>query len=257
LRYKADFAVHSLKDLHAGISNRLVVACIPKRETPNDIFINNFDNSPIGKLKAGSIIGTSSIRRALQIKAKYPSLIVKAIRGNIETRINKSKENHYGGIILAEAGIKRMGLRNTITQRLSTQSFVPAPGQGALAIVCRKDDVEIIKTIKKIEDGQSRNEIMAERALIDIIGAGCTVPVGALAKTNKEHNIMYLHVAIYSLDGKKIIKHKEQGDAGHPETLGKKAGEALISKGALELTKEWVKNNNINSSPIKEFIINE
>ncbi len=257
LKYKADFAVHSLKDLHAGISNRLVVACIPKRETPNDIFINNFDNSPINKLKAGSVIGTSSIRRALQIKTEYPLLIVKAIRGNIETRINRSKENHYGGIILAEAGIKRAGLRNMITQRLSTQSFVPAPGQGALAIVCRKDDAEIIKIVKEIEDEPSRKEIIAERALIDIIGAGCTVPVGALAKTNKKNNTMSLHASIYSLDGKRIIKHKEQGDPEYPEILGKRAGEALISKGAIELTKEWIKNNNINSSSIKEFIINE
>ncbi|HXS59812.1 MAG TPA: hydroxymethylbilane synthase, partial [Candidatus Sulfopaludibacter sp.] len=110
LQYKADFAVHSLKDLHAGFSNKLIIASIPKREKPHDVFINNINNNKINQLKSESVIGTSSIRRAIQIKTKYPSIIIKSIRGNIETRITKSKENNYVGIILAEAGLKRLGL---------------------------------------------------------------------------------------------------------------------------------------------------
>ncbi len=127
IQYKADFAVHSLKDLHAGISDKLVIASIPKRERPNDVFINSTNNNKLHELETGSIIGTSSIRRVIQIRTKYPKLRVKSIRGNIETRIDKSKENHYSGIILAEAGIERLGMKNWITQRLSIHRLCTGP----------------------------------------------------------------------------------------------------------------------------------
>ena len=209
LQYKADFAVHSLKDLHAGISDKLVIASIPKRERPNDVFINSINNNKLHELETGSIIGTSSIRRAIQIRTKYPKLRVKSIRGNIETRIDKSKENHYSGIILAEAGIERLGMKNRITQRLSIQSFTPVPGQGALAIVCRKDDEDLIKMLKRIEHKNSYKEIQAERSLTESIGAGCTVPMGALATLKNKDRLMTLFAVVYSLDGKKSIKSKE------------------------------------------------
>jgi hydroxymethylbilane synthase len=232
-------AVHSLKDLHAGFSDKLIIASIPKRENPYDVFINSVNNKKISELEAGSIIGTSSIRRAIQIKTKYPSIIIKSIRGNIEKRISKSQENRYAGIVLAEAGLKRLGLDKRITQRLNFQSFIPSPGQGALAIVCRKDDLDIIKILKKIEHSHSRKEIEAERALTDNIGAGCTVPLGALAKIKKENNNISLIAAIYSLDGKRSIKHKEEGNAEYPQNLGKKVADVLVSKGAKEITSEW------------------
>jgi len=255
LQYKADFAVHSLKDLHAGFSDKLIIASIPKREKPYDVFINNINNNKIHQLKSNSILGTSSIRRAIQIKTKYPSITIKSIRGNIETRITKSKENNYTGIVLAEAGLKRLGLDKNITQRLNIHNFTPAPGQGSLAIVCRKDDNDIIKTLKKIEHDPSRKEIEAERALIDNIGAGCTIPLGALAIMNKESNIISLITVIYSLDGKKSLKHKEYGNAKYPRELGTKVGEYLISKGAKEMTNEWIENNNKNKDILKEMII--
>ncbi len=256
LQYKADFAVHSLKDLHAGFSDKLVIASIPKREKPYDVFINNINNKKINQLESDSIIGTSSIRRAIQIKTKYPSIIIKSIRGNIETRITKSKENKYAGIVLAEAGIKRLGLNRKITQRLNIKSFTPAPGQGAIAIVCRRDNLDTIKILKKIEHTPSRKEIQTERALINNIGAGCTVPLGALAIMNKESNKISLITAIYSLDGKKSLKHKEEGNAKHPRKLGTKVGKYLISKGVKELTNEWIKNgNNKNNDIIKGMII--
>jgi hydroxymethylbilane synthase len=256
LQYKSDFAVHSLKDLHAGFSDKLVIASIPKREKPYDVFINNINNKKINQIESKFTIGTSSIRRAIQIKTKYPSMIIKSIRGNIETRITKSKENNYDGIVLAEAGIKRLGLNRKITQRLNIQSFTPAPGQGALAIVCRKDDLDIIKILKKIEHADSKKEIQTERALINNIGAGCTVPLGALAILNKKSNKISLITAIYSLDGKKSLKHKEEGNAKFPSQLGKHVANLLISKGAKELTNEWIKNdNNKTSDIIKGMII--
>jgi hydroxymethylbilane synthase len=256
LQYKADFAVHSLKDLHAGFSNKLIIASIPKREKPHDVFINNINNNKINQLKSESVIGTSSIRRAIQIKTKYPSIIIKSIRGNIETRITKSKENNYVGIILAEAGLKRLGLERKITQRLNIQSFTPAPGQGSLAIVCRKDDSNLVKILKKIEHISSRKEIEAERALIDNIGAGCTVPLGALAIINKNGDKLSLITSIYSLDGKKSIKYKEEGNAKYPIKLGTNVAKYLISKGAKEMTDEWIKNvNNKDNNIIKGMII--
>lgn len=239
LQYKADFAVHSLKDLHAGISDKLVIACVPKREKPNDVFINSINNNKIHQLETGSIIGTSSIRRAIQIRTKYPRLRVKSIRGNIETRIDKSKENNYSGIILAEAGIERLGIKNQITQRLSIQSFTPVPGQGALAIVCRKDDKELLKMLKRIEHKNSQKEIQAERSLTESIGAGCTVPMGALATLKNKDRIMTLLAVVYSLDGRKSIKVKKQYNAAYPRKLGQMVAEVLISKGAKEITKEW------------------
>jgi hydroxymethylbilane synthase len=253
LQYKADFAVHSLKDLHAGISDQLVIACIPKRERPNDVFINSINNNKIQELKAGSIIGTSSIRRAIQIRTKYPKLRVKSIRGNIETRLDKSTENHYSGIILAEAGIKRLGIKNQITQRLSIQSFTPVPGQGALAIVCRKDDKDLLKMLKRIEHKNSYKEIQAERTLTESIGAGCTVPMGALATLKNKDKLMTLFAVVYSLDGRKSIKVKKQYNAAYPRKLGQMVAEVLISKGAKEITKEW-NNTSMNIDTLDELI---
>ena len=253
LQYKADFAVHSLKDLHAGISDQLVIACIPKRERPNDVFINSINNKKLQELEAGSIIGTSSIRRAIQIRTKYPKLRVKSIRGNIETRLDKSTENHYSGIILAEAGIKRLGIKNQITQRLSIQSFTPVPGQGALAIVCRKDDKDLLKMLKRIEHKNSYKEIQAERSLTESIGAGCTVPMGALATLKNKEKLMTLFAVVYSLDGRKSIKVKKQYNAAYPRKLGQTVAEVLISKGAKEITKEW-NNTSMNIDTLDELI---
>ncbi|MDN5845233.1 MAG: hydroxymethylbilane synthase [Candidatus Nitrosocosmicus sp.] len=253
LQYKADFAVHSLKDLHAGISEKLAIACIPKREKPNDVFINSVNKNKLHQLETGSIIGTSSIRRAIQIRTKYPKLRVKSIRGNIETRIDKAKENHYSGVILAEAGIERLGIKNQITQRLSIQSFTPVPGQGALAIVCRKDDKELLKMLKRIEHKNSQKEIQAERSLSESIGAGCTVPMGALATLKNKDKLMTLLAVIYSLDGRKSIKVKKQYDAAYPQKLGQIVAEVLISKGAKEITKEW-NNTSMNIDILDELI---
>jgi hydroxymethylbilane synthase len=254
LKYDADFAVHSLKDLHAGISDKLVIACIPKRDRPNDVFINNFDKNKLDQLQPNSIIGTSSIRRAIQIKTKYPHLRIKSIRGNIETRIKRSRENQFTGIILAEAGMDRLKLNNQITQRLSTNIFIPAPGQGALAIVCRKDDNEIIKILKKIEHEKSSKEIIAERTITESIGAGCTVPLGALASIKTRQKVMLLSAIVYSIDGSKAVKVSKKLNLDHPQKLGSIVARELISKGAKELTKDWVNNTNMNIDILNELI---
>jgi len=144
---KVDFAVHSLKDVPAELPEDLILACIPKREPANDIFISK-DGKTLNDIKKGAVIGTSSLRRAVQISRQRPDLIVKPIRGNIETRIKKIDEGKFDGIVLAQAGIQRLGL-DVKFEKLPVEVFVPSPGQGALAIVARKDNIALIDILKK------------------------------------------------------------------------------------------------------------
>src|SRR5579872_6369697 len=198
---KIDFAVHSLKDVPAELPDDLVLACIPKREPANDIFISR-DGTTLDAIKKGAVIGTSSLRRAVQISRQRPDLVVKPIRGNIETRIKKISEGKFDGIVLAQAGIQRLGL-DIKFEKLSVKTFTPSPGQGALAIVARKDNGPVLELLKKIEDPISRNAIEAERSLSMFVDSGCRFPVGALA--NQEGDRLTLDVTVYSVDGSKFI----------------------------------------------------
>ena len=151
---QVDFAVHSLKDVPSDLPEELTLACIPKRETVNDVIISK-DGSNLDSIVSEGVVGTSSLRRAVQIMRKRPDLKVKPIRGNIETRIRKVSDSDYDAIVLAQAGISRLGL-DVKYSKLSTDDFSPSPGQGALAIVARTDDSQTIEMLKKIEDSQSR-----------------------------------------------------------------------------------------------------
>jgi len=154
---EVDFAVHSLKDVPSELADNLIIASIPKREKVNDVFISS-DGSSLDEIKAGSVIGTSSLRRAVQVSRKRSDVVVKPIRGNIETRIKKTSEENYDAIVLAQAGISRLGVDIKSTF-LSIDDFSPSPGQGAIAIVARIDDIQTIEMLKKIEDPDSRLEI--------------------------------------------------------------------------------------------------
>ena len=232
---EVDFAVHSLKDVPSELDSNLILACIPKREVANDVFISS-DNSSLDEIKAGSVIGTSSLRRAVQVSRKRPDVIVKPIRGNIETRINKVSGDDFDGIVLAKAGITRLGVDVKYTE-LSVFDFSPSPGQGAIAIVAREDDTQTISMLKKIEDSDSRLEIEAERALSDYIDSGCRFPVGAYAKSDGTQ--MTLDVSIFSVDGKESLNVSVIGDKINPKSLGKSAGEQLREKGAQDLALNW------------------
>ena len=174
-----DFAVHSLKDVPSLLDPNLTIACIPKREAINDVLITR-DGFDIDSIPPNSIIGSSSLRRAVQVIRKRPDLTVRPVRGNIETRIRKVVDGEFDGIILAQAGITRLGADVKLS-KLSTDDFPPSPGQGALAIVARKDNVQTLELLKRIEDTKSRIEIEAERALSDSVDSGCRFPVGAFA----------------------------------------------------------------------------
>lgn len=232
---EVDFAVHSLKDVPSEIDASLTIACIPKREVVNDVFISS-DNSTLENIKSGAVIGTSSLRRAVQVIQKRSDVTVKPIRGNIETRIKKVSGENYDAIVLAQAGITRLGV-DVKYSPLSIDDFSPSPGQGAIAIVARTDDTQTISMLKKIEDADSRLEIEAERALSDFVDSGCRFPVGAYAKSNGSE--MTLSVVAFSVDGKKSIQVKKSGDKNDPKSLGKSAGEELREKGVNELALNW------------------
>ena len=230
-----DFAVHSLKDIPSDLADNLIIASIPKREKVNDVFISS-DGSSLDKIKAGSIIGTSSLRRAVQIIRQRSDVTVKPIRGNIETRINKISGEHFDAIVLAHAGISRLGVDVNFTP-LSTDDFSPSPGQGAIAIVARADDLKTIEMLKKIENADSRLEIEAERSLSDYVDSGCRFPLGAYAKSNETE--MTLTVYAFSVDGKQSLHVTKSGDKNNPKLLGKQVGEELRSKGINDLALNW------------------
>ena len=232
---EVDFAVHSLKDVPSQLADNLVIASIPKREKVNDVFISS-DGSTLDKIKPGSVVGTSSLRRAVQVSRQRSDVTVKPIRGNIETRINKASGENYDAIVLAQAGISRLGV-DVKSNPLSVDDFSPSPGQGAIAIVARVDDLQTIEMLKKIEDPDSRLEIEAERALSDFVDSGCRFPLGAYAKSNGPE--MTLSVSAFSVDGKQSLQVTRSGDKNNPKSLGRQVGEELRSKGINDLALNW------------------
>ena len=232
---EVDFAVHSLKDVPSQLDPNLIISCIPKREAVNDVLITR-DGFDIEEIPSGSVIGSSSLRRAVQVIRKRPDVIVKPVRGNIETRIKKVEEGKFDGIVLAQAGITRLGTDIKIS-KLPTNDFVPSPGQGALAIVSRKDNSSALQMLKKIEDYRSRMEIEAERALSNSVDSGCRFPVGAVATSDA--NSLTLKVAVYSMDGKKSIILEKTGSIEEPHVLGRLLGDELRDRGVKEIASNW------------------
>jgi hydroxymethylbilane synthase len=233
---EVDFAVHSLKDVPSDLSDELVVACIPKRASPNDVLVND-KGQKLKELAPGSTVGTSSLRRAVQLTRSRPDLHIRPIRGNVETRVKKVISGEYDAVVLAEAGLTRIGMKDLIVERFGVRDFVPAPGQGAIAIVCRHDNKKLIGMLRQIEDPRSRAEVLAERALIKKVEGGCRFPLGALAITNG--NRITLYASVFSADGSRNIKLKKVGKASDPEKLGNIAASMLVKQGAMEMAEGW------------------
>ena len=233
---EVDFAVHSLKDVPSDLSDELVVACIPKRASPNDVLVND-KGQKLKELAPGSTVGTSSLRRAVQLTRSRPDLHVRPIRGNVETRVKKVISGEYDAVVLAEAGLTRIGMKDLIVERFGVRDFVPAPGQGAIAIVCRHDNKKLLGMLRQIEDPRSRAEVLAERALIKKVEGGCRFPLGAVAVTNGDRITLY--ASVFSADGSRNIKVKKVGKASDPEKLGNKVAEMLIKQDAMEMAEGW------------------
>jgi hydroxymethylbilane synthase len=238
-----DFAIHSVKDVPATIHKDLVIASIPQRDSVIDVLISK-SKKKLNELPQGSIIGTSSLRRAIQIISLRNDFKVIPLRGNIDSRIEKALKGEYDAIILAEAGLKRLGKEQYISERFDPKKFLPAAGQGALAIVCKKTDKKLVKFLHKIEHTQSRISINAERSFISKIEGGCRFPIGAYASFSSNNDKINFYAKIFSSDGLEHISIKKIGDYDKPEMLGNSVASYLIENGALRLAKGWDKSLN-------------
>ncbi|WP_163970144.1 hydroxymethylbilane synthase [Oceanobacillus halotolerans] len=226
-----DLAVHSMKDMPSSMPEGLAIASIPEREDHRDAYIAN-DNIPLKDLPEGAIVGTSSLRRSAQILAERPDVNIKWIRGNIETRIRKLREEDYDAIILAVSGLKRVGLsEELITEYLEPDVCVPAVGQGALAIECREDDEELRTLLNQINDEYTTKTVTAERTFLHLLEGGCQVPIGGYAYLENEEIV--LTALVGTPDGKTILKEIVHGT--DPVKVGEQAAEKLIKQGAKEI----------------------
>lgn len=230
-------AVHSLKDLPTENPPGLTIGCIPERAEVRDALI-----SPLGwtleSLPHGARLGTSSLRRAAQAAAQRPDLCIESLRGNVDTRLRKVQAGQYDAIILAGAGLNRLGLQQHVTQWLPLEMMLPAPGQGALAAQCRSDDAETLGWLAALEDPATRRATTAERAFLGGLGSGCALPVAAHATIEADGGI-HLSVLVASTDGKQVIRlHGKGSDATE---LGNRLAEEALERGARILLDELAK----------------
>ncbi|WP_363551493.1 hydroxymethylbilane synthase [Caldifermentibacillus hisashii] len=238
LNKEIDIAVHSMKDMPAVLPDGLVIGTIPEREDPRDVLISK-ENRSLRDLPAGAIVGTSSLRRKAQILNIRPDLEIKWIRGNIDTRLKKLETEEYDAIILAAAGLSRMGWQaEVVSEYLEPSDCIPAVGQGALAIECRKDDEEILQWLAKLNCPKTNRAVQAERAFLNKIGGSCQVPVGGYAVINDEDDVV-LNAFVASGNGKTIFKETVVGKDA--VAVGEKAGERLMERGAGKLISEILK----------------
>ncbi|UDI78078.1 hydroxymethylbilane synthase [Staphylococcus taiwanensis] len=230
-----DMAIHSLKDVPSIIPEGLTLGCIPDREVPFDAYISK-NHIPLNELPDGSIVGTSSLRRGAQILSRYPNLEIKWIRGNIDTRLHKLETEDYDAIILAAAGLRRMGWSDDIvTTYLDKDVLLPAIGQGALGIECRSDDVELLDLLKKVHNKQVADCVTAERTFLAAMDGSCQVPIGGYATNNDKGEIEFTGL-IMTPDGQERYEHTEIGK--DPVELGNKVSEVLKEQGAYEIIRK-------------------
>ncbi|MGG1677604.1 hydroxymethylbilane synthase [Neobacillus sp. NRS-1170] len=227
-----DMAVHSMKDMPAVLPEGLTIGCVPFREDHRDALISR-DHVKLKDLKPGAIIGTSSLRRSAQLLAQRPDLEIKWIRGNVDTRLEKLKSEEYDAIILAAAGLSRLGwASDVVTEFIDADICIPAVGQGALSIECREDDKELLDLFEKFTCKETERAVLAERAFLQKMEGGCQVPIAGFARIDENDEIV-LNVLVGSPEGQEIFKEELRGQ--NPEELGVQAADLLTQKGAKDL----------------------
>ena len=224
-----DLAVHSLKDLPTELDPRLAVNCIPKRADPRDALVG----MTLAELPKGATVGTSSLRRAAQMRHLRPDVQVEDIRGNVDTRLRKLDEGRYDAILLASAGLHRLGWQDRIAEILEPEVMLPAVGQGALGVETRADDEAIHELLSPLDDPETRIAVTAERALLAALGGGCQVPLGAHAILDGER--LSLLGVVVSQDGRQTVRAAVTGAGDAPEALGQAAAARLLERGARDL----------------------
>ena len=227
---KVHAAVHSLKDLPVEDTPGIVVAAIPEREVAHDVLVSA-DGSTISNLPEGARVGTCSLRRTAQLLARRPDLTILPLRGNVDTRVKKVLNGEYDAIVLAQAGLTRLGLQAHISEVFPLEVMLPAPGQGALAVQCRADDAETIELLAAIHDPLTEAAVGAERAFLSSLGGGCSLPVAAFAEKNNGQII--LTGAVISADGKQAIRLSAVDK--DPNELGERLAQLVLERGAAEL----------------------
>jgi hydroxymethylbilane synthase len=237
-----DLAVHSAKDMPAVLPDGLDLAAALTRDDPRDAVVlpdgrqNEAATSTAARLGAAPAIGTSSIRRIAQLAALWPGATFAPIRGNVDTRLRKLDEGGFDAMVLAAAGLRRLGLANRISAALSPAECVPAPGQGIIAVETRMEDYGTRRAIAPLHDAAAGVALMAERALVAALGGGCQIPLGAVALFRDAD--LELHAIVCSPDGRRAIRRQASGPAGDPEGLGRLVAEELAAAGAVAILDE-------------------
>lgn len=237
LDQRIDVAVHSLKDLPTIVPDGLLIAAICKREDPRDALVLNRklpgSQSSILSLSKGAIVGTSSPRRLAQLKHLRDDLVIKELRGNVDTRLRKLDEGHYDALVLACAGLRRLGMENRISAALPAGEMLPAVGQGALGIETRAGDEDTIAAVSKLDHKFTRLACAAERAFLRSLGGGCQLPIAAYAVVREKR--IRLDGLVADPDGSRIVRDRNSGGLDEAERLGTELGERLLEQGAREL----------------------
>ncbi|MEV0668644.1 hydroxymethylbilane synthase [Mycobacterium sp. NPDC050441] len=241
---RVDMAVHSYKDLPTARDDRFVIAAVPRREDPRDALVAR-DGMVLGELPVGSVIGTSSARRAAQLRALGLGLEIRPLRGNLDTRLNRVTSGDLDAIVVARAGLARIGRLDVVTESLEPVQMLPAPAQGALAVECRSGDTELISVLSELDDADTRAAVTAERILLAELEAGCSAPVGAIAEVvesiDEDGNVfeeLSLRGCVATLDGSDVIRASGIGTPDRAADLGVSVAAELFELGARELLVE-------------------
>ncbi|MEY8712950.1 hydroxymethylbilane synthase [Mangrovibacter phragmitis] len=232
LENRADIAVHSMKDVPVAFPEGLGLVTICQREDPRDAFVSNHYTS-LDSLPQGAVVGTSSLRRQCQIAARRPDLQIRSLRGNVGTRLGKLDSGEYDAIILAVAGLKRLGLEERVREALAPEVSLPAVGQGAVGVECRLTDTWTRELLAPLHDTDTAIRVIAERAMNTRLEGGCQVPIGSFAVL--ENGQLWLRALVGAPDGSQIIAGERRGEPDQAETMGISLAEELLARGASQI----------------------
>lgn len=235
LAHRVDFAVHSLKDVPTALPEGLAISAVPLREDPSDVLVAH-PPRPFSELPRGARVGTSSPRRRAQLLAARPDLEVLTSRGNVETRIQRLREGRFEAIVLARAGLARLGRLEEISDVFSPDVLLPAVGQGALALVSRAEDGDVRALLARLDDADSHASVLAERSLLAALEAGCRAPVAGRARVASGE--LHLTAGVFSGDGSRVLREEGSGRAAEGIAIGRAVAEKLLARGAAELIGE-------------------
>ncbi|HCY86832.1 MAG TPA: hydroxymethylbilane synthase [Desulfobacteraceae bacterium] len=242
LEERVDLAVHSMKDMPGELPPGLVIGAIPERENPFDVMISR-EGKVLADYPQNAVIGTSSLRRGSQLKHARPDLTIRSIRGNLDTRLKKLKSGDYDAIVLAAAGLRRLGQAEEITEYLSETTMVPAVGQGALCIETRENDLEMAPIMDALDHGPTRVCVEGERAFLKQVEGSCHIPVACFGKIQEDESVL-LTAVVASEDGQDVIKEKITASATEVEAKGRELAEQLLANGGKRILETLNTNDN-------------